>query len=178
LKKNNDMEIINKLGQKISLAEWQELYNLPAGSKQIGKFFSIGEHSIYDEGFLAAPLIMVLDKYRELKGKPVVINSMYRTQRHQDNLNAAGYRTATTSPHVAGMAADVDTTSERDTYDSVSLLVKAAKQLGIKIRLGYHAYLADGNTFIHVDVCPEYYAPGKPYYGQDHPTQWERAIVW
>lgn len=172
------MEIINKLGQLISLEEWQELYNIPRDQIHIGKFFAIGEHSIYDDGFVAAPLIAVLDKYRELKGKPVTINSMYRTQRHQDNLKEAGYRTAATSPHVAGMAADIDTTSERDTYDSVSLLVKAAKQLGIKIRLGYQSYLADGNTFIHVDVCPEYYAPGKPYYAQGHPAQWERAIVW
>lgn len=172
------MNIINKDGRVMDLAEWQELYNLPKGSQYIGAFFAIGEHSIYDDGSVAAPLIMLLDKYRELKGKPVSLNSLHRTQKQQDGLRAAGYRAAATSPHVRGMAADVDTMSEKDTYDSASLLTKAAKLLGIKIRLGYHSYLADGNTFVHVDVCPEYYAQGKPYYGDEHPKQWENSIVW
>jgi len=173
------MNIINKEGRLLPLLEWQELYNLKAGSKQIGRFFAIGEHSIYEEGTVAAPLIMLLDKYRELKGEPVSINSMYRTQEHQESLHAAGYRTAPPSPHVdLCMAADVDTHSEPDTYDSVSLLTKAAKQLGLKIRLGFHTYLADGNTFVHVDVCPEYFGKGKPYYGKKHPVQWENSIVW
>ena len=172
------MNIINKEGNILSLEEWQEIYNLKKDSKQIGKFFAIGEHSIYDDATVSCLLILVLDKYRELKGVPVRINSLYRTQDHQDKLLALGYRAASTSPHVVGMAADVDTMSEQDTYDSVSLLNKAAKQLGIKIRLGFHLYLADGNTFVHVDVCPEYYGKGKPYYGKDHPVQWENSITW
>lgn len=172
------MNIINKDGRVMDLAEWQELYNLPKGSQYIGAFFAIGEHSIYDDGTVAAPLIMLLDKYRELKGKPVSLNSLHRTQKQQDGLRAAGYRAAATSPHVRGMAGDVDTMSEKDTYDSASLLTKAAKLLGIKIRLGYHSYLADGNTFVHVDVCPEYYAKGKPYFSDEHPKQWENPIVW
>ena len=76
------------------------------------------------------------------------------------------------------MAADIDTSSEQDTYDTVSLLNKAARQLELKIRLGYNLYLADGNTFVHVDVCPEYYGKGKPFWTHKHPSQWENSITW
>jgi uncharacterized protein (UPF0210 family) len=172
------MQIINRDGSIIPLDEWQEIYNLPAGTNMIGRFYGIGEHAIYNNSTVAAPLILLLDKFRELKGRAVNINSLYRTEEHQQQLKELGYRAASVSPHVQGMAADVDTISEQDTYDTVSLLKKAAKQLGFKIRLGYRTYLSDGNTFVHVDVCPEYYAQGKPYYGDEHPKQWENSIVW
>ena len=170
--------IITKQGEFIPLNQWQALYGLEVGSNKIGRHFSIGEAAIHDGGKISELVIRVLDRYRELKGKAVIINSLDRTQAKQEELTAAGYRTATFSPHVVGMAADIDTLTEQDTYDQVSVIVKAAKLEGIKIRLGYHQYLADGNTFIHIDVCPEYYASTKPFYMHSHPKPWENTIVW
>lgn len=173
-----NFSFILKDGKTVNLPEWQELYNIPQDQIHIGKHFAIGEKAIKDGGTIAGILIVLIDKYREAKGVPVNFNSLDRTQIQQDGLRAAGYRAATTSPHVVYMAGDVDTVSKADTIASVALLQKIAKQLGIKIRIGYKSYMADGNTFIHVDVCPEFYAPGKPFHNQPHPIQWESEIIW
>lgn len=170
--------IILKDGTIVNLPEWQELYNIPRDQIHIGKHFAIGEPKIKDGGTIAGILIVLLDRYREAKGVSVNINSFDRTQEKQTELIKDGYRAATTSPHVVKMAADVDTISKDDTKKSVALLQKIAKELGIKIRIGYISYEKDGNTFIHVDVCPEFFAPGKPYHNHPHPIHWETATIW
>jgi len=170
--------IILKDGTIVNLPEWQELYNIPRDQIHIGKHFVIGEPKIKDGGTIAGILIVLLDRYREAKGVSVNINSFDRTQEKQEELIKDGYRAATTSPHVVKMAADPDTVSKADTIASVALLKKIAKELNIKIRIGYKSYMADGSTFFHVDVCPEFYAPGKPYHNQPHPIQWEVPMTW
>ncbi|MGZ8535732.1 MAG: hypothetical protein ACXWV4_09360, partial [Flavitalea sp.] len=58
------------------------------------------------------------------------------------------------------------------------LLEETAKELGIKARFGFRQYLAKGDTFVHVDVCPEFYAKGKPLFKEQHPAVWENEIKW
>lgn len=169
---------ILKDGTTVNLPKWQEIYNIPADQIHIGKHFSIGEKAIKDGGTIAGILIVLIDKYREAKGVPVIFNSLDRTQKQQDGLRASGYRAATSSPHVVCMAGDLDTVSKEDTKASVTLLRKVANELNIKIRIGYKTYMADGNTFIHVDVCPEFFAPGKPFHDHPHPIQWETPMTW
>jgi len=174
----NKFTIITKDGELIPLNQWQNLYGLAVDTAFIGKYFKIGETSIKDGGKVSELVIRVLDRYREIKGVPVKVNSLDRSEAKQKELIQQGYRAATFSPHVYNMAADIDTVSKVDTINSVPILRQAAKELGIKIRIGFQQYMKDGSTFIHFDVCPEYYATGKPFNYKPHPKPWESEIVW
>lgn len=178
------VHVILKNGSQVSLPEWQKLYGLSIGSAQIGKHFSYTEprfaKDLKDFGELIVNelLIRLLDAFRERIGKPVNINAFNRTEAYQKHLETLGYRTAEHSPHVAKMAADIDTLSAVETRDFVKILKIVAAELGIKIRLGFEQYLSDKMTFIHCDVCPEYFAKGKPFNSQTHPAPWENQITW
>lgn len=171
--------IISKAGTEMTLKEWQKLYQLPENSTMIGKHFStterIFERDIKDYGRLVVneQLIRVMDRFRSKIGKPVNINSFNRDENKQAQLTAQGLRTATQSPHVVFMAVDIDTTSPLETREYVRVLEGVSKEIGIRIRLGYDDYLNNGQTFIHLDVCPEYFAKGKPFHYRQHPHQWE-----
>jgi hypothetical protein len=60
----------------------------------------------------------------------------------------------------------------------VKKIQEVASIVNIKVRIGYNQYLEAGQTFVHVDVCPEYYAPGKPWHALEHPAVWEKQITW
>ncbi|HTF21011.1 MAG TPA: hypothetical protein VK658_23210, partial [Chryseolinea sp.] len=147
----------------------------------------------------------VLDGYRQAIGQPVFLNSFNRNEAKQAQLKKAGFKAASKSPHVVKLAADVDTpglneiihkrgynavvmTPElqkearlemmRINYDSAITMKQVAAALQIKVRIGHKQYLEIGQTFIHVDVCPEYYAPGKPFHKLGHPLAWEESITW
>lgn len=170
--------IILSTGEHVSLDVWQEIYGLKKGSAQICKYFSIGDANIPNGIIIAAPLIQVMDQARILKGAPLNVNSLSRTLTRQQQLIAEGKRAATNSPHVVYMAGDLDTVSVEDTKKLVKHLKDAAKMLGFKVRIGWKKYIPDGNTFVHVDVCPEYYLPGKPYHHKPHPIEWETVMEW
>lgn len=163
---------------------WQREYGLPVGSTQIGQYFAYTEprfqQDIKDFGRLVvcAPLMRLLDRWRGLVGQPMVVNSFNRTTAYQAHLRQRGLRTARTSPHVAKMAADIDTRSHGQTVNWVEQLHRASEMTGIPCRIGYMDYLQRGYTFIHVDVCPVYYAPGAPMHHQRHPNVWEQPRTW
>lgn len=165
-------------GSKVSLDVWQQIYALPRGTSKIGRHFTIGEKSFLNGLEIAADVIKVLDLTRELKGEALSINSLDRSKFKQDQLIRDGYRAAARSPHVAKMAGDIDTVSADDTHRTVALLKEAAKKLGITIRIGWEDYLKNGQTFVHFDVCPMFYGPGKPYVTMDAPEPWRRACEW
>ena len=171
-------------GSQVTLGEWQKIYGLPRDSDKIGRHFSITEPqfrdelSLYKRLVVNEPLMVVLDALREAVGVPIQINSFNRTQAHQDALKKRGFKTAGTSPHVALMAADIDTRTEAQTREWVKILLQVSALLNIKVRLGFQQYLKAGQTFIHLDVCPEYFAPGKPFYNRDHPLAWELTLTW
>lgn len=176
--------VVTKLGKEITLKEWQKLYQLPENSTMIGKHFSTTERIIardiadYGRIVVNEQLMRVLDRFREKIKKPVNINSFNRDENKQAALTEQGLRTATHSPHVVFMAVDIDTTSALETREYVRILEGVGKELGIKIRLGYDDYLNNGQTFIHLDVCPEYFSKGKPFHYRPHPIQWESEIKW
>lgn len=166
------VKILTLSGAYISLDEWQQKYGLEVGSDKIGKYFSITERE-FDENLriqgqliVAEPLIMVMDKAREIDGKPRTVNSFNRSEAEQIALKKSYARAATFSPHVAKMAVDINTKSSIDTEGFVPEIREAAKLLNIKVRIGWKQYMADGKTFVHIDVCPEYYAKGKVFYQQ------------
>lgn len=189
------VKIVDVDGKIISLEQWQKRYELPVGSTKIGKYFSWTESRfrndirMYGEVYVNEPLMRVLDQWRKDANKAFTINAFNRDDAHQKSLTDQGFRTATHSPHVVkrdpygkflqgGFAADKDTVSKKETIDHVNILRESAKTVGFKIRIGYLDYLEISQTFIHVDVGPEYYATGKPWNKLFHPIQWERESVW
>ncbi|MBR8535374.1 hypothetical protein KDU71_07365 [Carboxylicivirga sediminis] len=176
--------IILRHGSRINLQDWQHMYGLEVGSNKVGNFFRIGEKNLQGKvviknGFVISELVILMnDMIRELRGKPTIINSFDRTEEEQDDLRARGYRAATTSPHVAKMASDVDEKNPTEVIILAKAIAHAARRLRIKVRIGYQKYLKDGSTFVHYDVCPEYYAPGKPFHNEPHPQVWEVEARW
>lgn len=155
----------------------KEQYNEP----KIGKYFSISEFRfqedirLYGQVVICELLFMVLNRYRELKGEPVNLNSLNRDRKKQEQLLKDGFRAAKVSPHEYFLAADVDTKDQADTLLSVPIMRQAAKDVGVKVRIGWHDYLKVGQSFLHVDVCVEYFGKGKVWNSQPHPPQWEAA---
>lgn len=200
----NKVIIITREGKSITLEEWQRVYGLTVGSTQIAKYFSIEERrfalDIREFGKLVVNelLIRVMDGLREALDHSVNVNSFNRTQLKQRELKAKGFRTATFSPHVALMAVDLDTPniedlrkinpklSERELWEIavkinrewVMMLNQVASILRIKVRIGSIKYLKEKQTFIHLDVCPEFYAKGKVFNKQSHPVEWESELRW
>lgn len=178
------VKIVLRDGSSVSLDDWQKKYGLHVGSDNIGKHFSLDEDrfkadiKLYGELVVNELLITVLDAFREEVGVPVTLNSFNRDIAHQLELKKKGFKAATTSPHVVKMAADIDTKSPEQTREWVKVLLEVGRKLGISIRVGYEQYLAAGQTFIHVDVCPEYYGKGKPFSKHQHPPVWESKITW
>lgn len=167
-------QIILLNGKIIELAEWQVIYGIKLD--HVGKNFSVSE---FPASFMIAEqLIRVLDLLRAYTNMPVTFNSTYRTDDDQQALTDAGYRTAKVSPHPVGMAADVDTKTDAETYKLVSSVEYCASLLGIKIRIGFKDYMKLGQTFMHLDVTPMYYAKGCCFNKKDHPEPWEREARW
>jgi hypothetical protein len=198
------VKVILSDGTETTLNNWQKIYGLKLHSPLIGKYFSLNEArfqkdlSNYGELIVSELLIRVLDEYRKQLGQPVIINSFNRSEAKQVNLKAQGLRAATHSPHVAKLAADIDTPGilelashgapESPTElwkkameinrERVKILEKVSDDLGIHTRIGNEEYLRAKQTFIHVDVCPEYFAKGKPWNDRFHPLAWEKSITW
>lgn len=179
--------VILKDGSETTLAEWQKIYGLPVGSEQIGKHFSLQDGKIaenlkqYGQLVINELLIRVLDAFRTKTGVACVLNSFNRSEAKQAELqNNPNFAAATYSPHVVFMAADISAVSASETRYKAQTLLHVAKELGIKIRVGFEQYLhlKTPMTFVHVDVCPEFYGVGKPYHDRKHPIQWENVITW
>lgn len=179
-----NITVILKSGQIITLPEWQKVRGYT--DTQIGRYFSYTEPrfakdlQLYGKLVLNEMLMDLLDRYRELLGEPVYLNSFNRNQEKQDQLHKDGHKAATVSPHVHFMAADCPAMSIPDVHKKVELFRQAAKDLNMAIRIGYRTYYTGKpvSTFVHVDVCPEFFAPGKPYNGQKHPWEWEVVCEW
>lgn len=182
----NNVVVISRSGHEMTLKEWQKFYGLSVDSDFIGAYFSLSELRFkkdmerYGKLVVNELLMRVLDRFRSKVGVPVTINAFNRDEAKQAELKAQGFRAATVSPHVVCMAADIDTKSSAQTDSWVAILQAVAIELGIKVRIGYKQYQAEPTpqTFIHVDVCPEYYAAGKPFHSKAHPAVWEKQITW
>lgn len=177
------VKVILRDGFAVTLADWQKQYGLTG--THVGKYFSYTadfklrqDLEDYDQLIVNELLIRVLDAFRKLVNEPVTINSFNRSEEKQQRLKEQGYKTAKFSPHMVYMAADINCHSESQVRAYVAALKVVAKDLQIKIRIGYEEYLKIGMTFVHVDVCPEYYAAGKPYHNKTHPVVWESPISW
>jgi hypothetical protein len=181
---NRLIKVLKGDGHMITLLEWQEHYELPRGSKQIGKNFWYSESRFmqdihqFDELIVSSLLMRLLDAFRKRVMRPVRISSFNRTDEYQQKLKARGYKTAKFSPHVVKLACDIDTDTPHQTRAEAKMLREEANKLNIACRIGFEDYLKNGQTFIHLDICPEYFAPGKPWHELPHPVQWETQTTW
>jgi hypothetical protein len=178
------VKVILRDGSQVRLSDWQSLYGLRPYSNEIGRYFSLTESRFqkdiqeYGELVVNEPLMRVLDGFREGVDSTVTLNSFNRNEEHQQELKKQGFKSATYSPHVVKLAADIETKDEKQTREWVKVLKQVGDILKIQIRIGFEQYLKVGQTFIHVDVCPEYYAPGKPWNNKFHPKVWEKKTTW
>jgi len=171
------MFIITGSGEKMPLKDWQASRGLKKDT--LSANFRVSEFECEGELLLSEILIDYIQTIRYRWGKSIKINSGYRSEKKQKALKAQGYKTAANSPHVVGMAADLDTTSKAETEALFALIRQLAAAGKWDIRIGYKQYLAAGQTFIHLDVCPSYYAKGKPLHETPHPQAWEiSALTW
>jgi hypothetical protein len=196
--------VILRDGSECSLFDWQKYYGLTPYSNAIGKHFSLNEARFQKDIQLFGKLVVnellmrVLDRYREKVNQSVNLNSFNRNAAYQERLTAQGLRTAEFSPHEVFMAGDADTPGARElkklrpyaaedelwqlavkvNRDHARIAREAGTDLGLKVRIGNEEYLRANQTFIHIDVCPEYYAPGKPFHTKPHPKQWELDLSW
>lgn len=190
---NDKVKVITREGKQISLEQWQEIYGLPVGSNRIGKFFYLSEErfqldiDLYGELIVNELLIRLLDAVRKASAHPLTLNSFNRSDAKQESLRKSGARAATTSPHVVrkdgeeitgATAGDIDTLSADDSRKLAKRIREVSEIVNIKCRIGYKQYIDDGSTFVHVDVCPEYYAEGKPWHHLPHPPVWELTNTW
>ena len=88
---------------------------------------------------MSKKLLNILDKVREEFGKPITINSGYRTLAHNESVGGTEK-----SSHLKGLAVDIACNNSRDRFILTSLLIGS----GIT-RLGI------AKTFIHADIDPD-----------------------
>jgi uncharacterized protein YcbK (DUF882 family) len=139
----------------------------------------ISRHEVEDrwtkEVVMFGPTLALFEETRRLLGKPIGINSGYRSPDYQKHLKEIGYKAATDSPHCRGAALDLTIPYGTTYLALISLIRQAAKNLGLpKPRLGYKEY---GYTFVHVDLV---FMLFEPYMNEvnPHPQAWAKGVEW
>lgn len=110
------------------------------GTTYLSKNFRVKEFACKDGSdpvFVAPELVELLQKIRDHFGRPVIINSGYRTARHNKSCGGATY-----SQHLYGAAADIKVTgvSPAKVAEYAETLIPNSGGIGIY------------ESFIHVDV--------------------------
>lgn len=101
------------------------------GTKYLSKNFRVKEFACQDGSdpiFISPELVEVLQKIRSHFGKPVNINSAYRTAKHNKAVGGATY-----SEHLYGAAADIQVTGVKpaDVYAYAETLLPNTGGLGL-----------------------------------------------
>lgn len=81
-------------------------------------------------------ILTMLEDAREIFDKPIIINSGFRTPKH--NAHVGG---TSSSSHLKGLAVDISCTNSSDRFELLQILISTGFN-----RIGM------GNTFIHVDI--------------------------
>ena len=119
-----------------------KVYSLAAeGGRQVTPHFKVREFACNDGSdpvFISQALADILENIRVHFGKPVHINSGYRTVSYNESVDGS----SSTSQHCNGLAADikVEGHTPKEVYDYACSL------------LGDHGGVGIYNTFVHVDV--------------------------
>lgn len=117
-------------------------------NEKVGQHFKVREFACKDGSqvvFIDSYLVSILDILRNKIGKPVIINSGYRTPERNKAVNGAKY-----SYHMRGMAADI-----RVNGMSAKELAKKLNEIVLD-ECGIIVY----NTWVHVDTRTKKYRKG------------------
>lgn len=117
-------------------------------NEKVGKHFKVKEFACKDGSqvvFIDSYLVSILDILRNKVGKPVIINSGYRTPEWNKKCNGAKY-----SYHMRGMAADirVNRMSAKEIANELNVIVP--NECGIIVY----------NTWVHIDTRAKKYRKG------------------
>ena len=104
------------------------------------KYFKIEDFDSPDlpgSGKLMSPaLLELLDHTRMIYGKPIYINSGFRTPKHNKEVGGKSR-----SSHLKGLAVDIRCNNSRDRFELLEVLLKKGfNRIGV------------GSTFIHIDI--------------------------
>ena len=125
------------------------------------------------------PLIAsVFDAARERWDSPILVTSGIRCQAYQEVLRKKGLRTAEVSPHVYGVALDIQSQRAVDRGIDPTLLVHDSKRIaelihkvdpGIRIFCARYAF-----KFVHMDAA--YLIPDPLPDGRPKPESWKAGV--
>ena len=104
------------------------------------KYFNYNEFDSPDElgsgKNMNCDLLEMIDKAREIYGKPIRVNSGYRTQSHNQKVGGVY-----SSSHLKGLAIDVACVRSSDRFEMLTALLEVGfNRIGV------------ASTFIHVDI--------------------------
>ncbi len=107
------------------------------------KYFNYEEFDspdIQGSGQLMDPgLLDMIDKAREIYGKPIRVTSGYRTEPHNRKVGGVD-----SSSHLKGLAIDVACVRSNDRFEMLTALIEVGfNRIGV------------ASTFIHVDIDPD-----------------------
>lgn len=131
----------NETAREDDIVKTVNVYSLRnEGNKSVSKNFKVKEFACNDGSeavFISPELVTILQKIRTYFGKPVTINSAYRTPTYNKKVGGATY-----SQHIYGTAADIKVSGV-----SPKTVAKYAETL-----LGNKGGIGIYSTFTHVDV--------------------------
>jgi len=104
------------------------------------KYFNYNEFDSPDEPgsgkHMDSDLLIMIDKAREIYGKPMRITSGYRTEDHNQKVGGVS-----SSSHLKGLAIDVACIRSKDRFEMLAALIEVGfNRIGV------------AGTFIHVDT--------------------------
>lgn len=101
--------------------------------------------------------VRLFDESRHIAGFPIIIGSGFRTKEHNESIvdNSGNQYSAKNSPHMLGIAADLQTNSFTDTVMLLKSIFSARTALGGDYPMGIGVYGSKsrpGGFFIHLDT--------------------------
>lgn len=153
--------------------------------KKLSEHIAISEAVDKQDGkslLVAGKLLYAFELIRARRGRPIQINSLYRTYNHQQNLKdsyEAQGKTGLTfsqSVHCEGMGMDLQADSMGDQLALRDIAREVNEVMGGYLRIGWKEYQAVGWYFVHVDVAPWFFnLVNGPLRRRDVPSQWRQG---
>ena len=129
-------------------------------------FYDENGHLHPDVPEIYRPLFKAFVDIRGKWGQSIPITDGYRCIERHKRLYKQGISTAWLSPHVLGLALDLDFKNQDDVMKAAQII----KNCHSKLRLGYKQYLYKGQSFLHIDTA--YLV--KPYFI----PEWRESARW
>jgi len=96
-------------------------------------------------------LVYLLDRLREVYGKPLIVTSGYRCPQHNQRVSSTG----PSGPHTTGLAVDLGVSGR----EAVTVL-RLALSLGFT---GIGVQQKGGGRFLHLDMVPDSHGHKRPW---------------